>query len=368
MAFGYCEAVYNCPCESYPYPNFNECLADLSIAYDAINDEAFIAGLSYDGSCPAQELNEIEALACKGSVAGLPAGVCVPPCNAWHGPHGAGSICEVVASSPELGLGFSNCAQGLTCLAGVCVNPCQVGQLPGIGQPCPDLVCAAGAMCDASQVCVAMPTLPGPAETCLNNLCDPTRAVCVIEANVCAALPTVGQACVQGQCDPSSYCGIDDVCVARPPLVCGLIVGNPGDGDGDGDGDPTGDGDGDGDGDPGDCSATPLSNTLPVLINGDTFSAPSADNGTCGGGGPEQSYTFVAPSSGIYYVSLEGSDYDTVLYVRDGDCTGAELACADDTIETTSALEVALAADQEVTIFVDGYDGPGNFVLQISLF
>ena len=37
MASGYCEAVYGCQCESYPYDNFNECLGDLSVAYDELN-------------------------------------------------------------------------------------------------------------------------------------------------------------------------------------------------------------------------------------------------------------------------------------------------------------------------------------------
>jgi hypothetical protein len=381
MAFGYCEAVYNCACETYPYTNFNECYGKLSVAYDEVNDEAYLAGLQYDGSCPAKELEQIEQLACKNWLPELPAGVCMRPCNAWYGPFGPGQVCTVVASAPEIGVAFSTCAQGLTCFAGVCVDPCQLSALPKIGEPCPDLICEAGAMCDASQICVAMPSLPGPAEACFNGQCDPERAVCVTDANICAALPAAGQPCVQSQCDRSSYCGAADICVARPPLACGLVApGIPGDGDGDGDpttgdgdGDPTtGDGDGDpttgdGDGD-GNCNSSALANSLPVVVNGTTNSASNLDSGSCGGGGPEVSYTFVAPVSGYYWMSLVGSSYDTILYVRDGNCNGAELACNDDYDDVASALEVYLYADQQVTIFVDGYDGGGSYLLQIDLY
>ena len=258
LAFGYCEAVYSCSCESYPYANFNACYAEVSVGYAEVANEAYAAGLAYDGTCPVKELDQINNLACKSSVPELPSGVCIPPCNAWYGPLPAGSFCEIVASSAEVGVGFSTCAQGLSCIGGVCVNPCQlVDDLPGLGQPCPQFVCATGATCDLeSQICVALPQLPGPGEACVDSACDPERAVCVIEANVCAALPTLGQPCLMGQCGGDTYCSIDDVCVAKPALACGLLGGGGFPGDGDGDGDPTtGDGDGDpttgdGDGDP----------------------------------------------------------------------------------------------------------------------
>ena len=251
MSSSFCEAVFSCSCETYPYDNFNQCYAGLNSAYAEAVNEAYLAGLSYDGTCPAKQLEQLESLACKSALPELPAGVCAPPCNAWHGSLPVGSFCEVVASNVEAGVAFSACAQGLSCVGGVCVNPCQlVDDLPGLGQPCPQFVCAEGATCDLeSQICVALPQLPGPGEACVDGLCDPDRAICVADANVCAALPTIGQPCVMGQCDANSYCSIaDDVCLARPALVCGLLVGDVGgDGDGDGDGDPTTTGDGDGD-------------------------------------------------------------------------------------------------------------------------
>ena len=63
-----------------------------------------------------------------------------------------------------------------------------------------------------------------------------------------------------------------------------------------------------------------------------------------------------------------GSPTDTILYVRDGTCSGAELACDDDGAQPASLLEVSLSAGQEVTIFVDSFEpAGGDFVLSIVL-
>jgi hypothetical protein len=383
MAGGYCNAVFSCQCEDYPYASPNECFAELLEDYDTVNDEAFLSGLLYDGTCPAQELSEIESLACRGAVPAVPEGICVPPCNVWHGNQQVGFPCQVLASSPELGLAWSNCGQGLTCNGEVCVNPCAGGvMLPAIGQPCPEGVCAAGAICDATMTCVAAPALPSAGQPCLDGVCN-ASSVCVTATNTCAALPTIGNLCIEGQCDANSICE-GQICVARPPLACFLLGGGgvPGDGDGDpttgdGDGDPTtGDGDGDpttgdGDGD-GDCGSTTfLPETVPAAWAGNTAGGPIVDAGSCGGGnGPEQMLTYVAPQSGIYQMSTEGSLIDTVLYVRDGDCLGAELACNDDDVDLAPAsiLTVSLTAGQQVTIFVDSFEADGGeYVLAITL-
>lgn len=372
MAEGYCTAVYSCMCSDYPYPNVNECFADLVEAYDIVNDQAFLAGLAYDGTCPAKELDSIEALACKGYVPPAPEGVCYAPCNVWHGNLPGGYPCEVIATSAELGLAFSNCGQGLVCQAGVCTNPCQGGALlPGVGQPCPGMVCATGAVCDeATMTCVAAPTLPGPGQPCPDGVCSETAA-CVV--GTCVALPAAGQPCLDGLCDANSYCGGDNFCLTKEALACYLLGGGaPGDGDGDptgdGDGDPTGDGDGDGDGAPG-CEATALESSVPTAWVGDTTSGVNTYAGTCGGdGGPEDVLSYVAPQDGLYELSLEGSPFDTVLYVRDGSCDGAELTCDNDSvIPPASLVEVSLTTGQEIFIFVDGFEGGGTYVLNINM-
>ena len=101
--------------------------------------------------------------------------------------------------------GYSDCASGLSCAEGVCYDPCdaqgdylQEGddcddtnpdagycdyskdlycdaelmvctKAPGLGQPCPGYICAAGAVCDQmDMMCVAA---PGVGEPCPNYVC-----------------------------------------------------------------------------------------------------------------------------------------------------------------------------------------------------
>ena len=82
----------------------------------------------------------------------------------------------------------------------------------------------------------------------------------------------------------------------------------------------------------------------------------------------EATYAFVAPHTGTFFVSTAGSRYDTVLYVRDGSCTGRELACDDDQGgRGTSALQLELDTGQRVVVVVDGFDGAGGrFQLSIE--
>jgi hypothetical protein len=92
------------------------------------------------------------------------------------------------------------------------------------------------------------------------------------------------------------------------------------------------------------------------------FSAPSfgaetldgADDyaGSCGGAGAgDIGLQVVALDAGRYEVSVEGSSFDMVVYVRDGtDCTGEELACGE-------TVEVALTAGQQVVAIADGVGG-----------
>ena len=202
--------------------------------------------------------------------------------------------------------------------------------------------------------------------------------MCIADANVCGQLPPLGQPCVQGQCEKGTYCGSDDVCVASPALACGLIGVGSGDGDGDGDGDPTtgdgdgdpttGDGDGDpttgdGDGDPG-PACTPMGG-LGMGVNGSTVEASDVYSGSCGGaGGNDQVWWFVPDYTGTYFISVS-ADFDSVLYMRDGDdCTGAELACDGDLGNGLgSSFEIEVQAFQSYTIFVDSHGESGDYLL-----
>jgi Zn-dependent metalloprotease len=117
------------------------------------------------------------------------------------------------------------------------------------------------------------------------------------------------------------------------------------------------------------CPEIPLGSVLPVVRAGSTTDASNSLAGTCGGRGPERTFLYTAPATGIYTISTvdPGTDYDTVLYVRSNTCGGAELQCNDDFSGLQSQVTVSLTAGQAVVIVVDGYGGDsGNFVLHIN--
>lgn len=108
------------------------------------------------------------------------------------------------------------------------------------------------------------------------------------------------------------------------------------------------------------CEAAPLPAEPPVSIVGSTVGEPAQNAGSCAptDASPEAVYLFVPPVTGQYLLGTSGSSYDTVLYVRAGDCGGPELACNDDSpSDITSELVVDLVAGQPVYVFVDGYGG-----------
>jgi hypothetical protein len=108
------------------------------------------------------------------------------------------------------------------------------------------------------------------------------------------------------------------------------------------------------------CPAGVLGPELPETLFGNTFGELDDFVGSCGGdGSPDVGYTFTAPAAGSYTFDTHGSQLDTVIYVLDDECTGTELACNDDGDGLQSALTVDLAADQTVTVIVDGNDAAG---------
>jgi hypothetical protein len=87
------------------------------------------------------------------------------------------------------------------------------------------------------------------------------------------------------------------------------------------------------------------------------------------GEGPEVTLRWTAPSAGSYKFDTRGSEFDTVLYLRES-CQGSQLTCNDD-IETgmlRSETSASLQADQTVIIIVDGWSPreAGDWVLNIT--
>jgi len=94
----------------------------------------------------------------------------------------------------------------------------------------------------------------------------------------------------------------------------------------------------------------------------DDLDPPCIGEGTAG----DIAYAWVAPATGTFVFTTEGSNYDTALYVLDGDCFGPVLACNDDYQGLQSQVILQATQGQAFTIFIDGYSSnEGSYFLSI---
>lgn len=120
------------------------------------------------------------------------------------------------------------------------------------------------------------------------------------------------------------------------------------------------------------CPETDLGSPPTVSVSGSTAGkANSVGGASCGGGGnnaPDATFLYTAPLAGNYQMTTAGSFFDTILYVRNGTCSGTQLACNDDSNGTLqSRVVVTLAAGQSVVVVVDGFGtASGSFDLAIA--
>lgn len=117
------------------------------------------------------------------------------------------------------------------------------------------------------------------------------------------------------------------------------------------------------------CPDFEIMGALPAVEMGSTVGEVNSSSGSCGfGDAPDVAYTFTAPEAGTYIFDTEGSAFDTVLYAFDGEtCEGAELACNDQAIGNQSRIVLDLAADQQITVVVDGWStGQGDYILNVT--
>ena len=72
--------------------------------------------------------------------------------------------------------------------------------------------------------------------------------------------------------------------------------------------------------------------------------------------------------SGEYRVRTAGSEYDTLVHVREGSCQGPELACNDDTWQLLSQVFFVAEAGESFIITVDGFStSSGDYRLEVAL-
>jgi hypothetical protein len=114
------------------------------------------------------------------------------------------------------------------------------------------------------------------------------------------------------------------------------------------------------------CADVNLGSALGSSVAIGSTTGSGNDSRSCGGDGNDVSFGWFAPASGQYVIDLCDSEqtWDSVLTIRDGSCTGPQLACGDDECSGLSAqprVTLNLMAGQGIVIVVDsafqGLDG-----------
>lgn len=109
---------------------------------------------------------------------------------------------------------------------------------------------------------------------------------------------------------------------------------------------------------------------------GDTTGNVGENEGSCGGDAGEAVFYFVLNEASFVHVDTVGTSFDSVAYVRAGECeAGAELGCDDDSAGMWAAtLDFTILYPGTYFVFVDGYTidpigGPneGPFALNIEI-
>jgi deoxyribonuclease-1 len=118
------------------------------------------------------------------------------------------------------------------------------------------------------------------------------------------------------------------------------------------------------------CPGADLGSPIGSTVIADTTTGESKlFTGSCGGSdAPERTFAFVAPKPALYTFHTLGSSLPSVIYLLDGACDGAELACNDDFDGTQqSAVSISLTQGQRIIVVVDGEDSlAGDFDLTIT--
>lgn len=112
-------------------------------------------------------------------------------------------------------------------------------------------------------------------------------------------------------------------------------------------------------------------NAIPIAlgetVTGSTTDANASAASSCiDAGSRDVWYSFTPDADGAYRISLCGSSYDTMLQVRNG-CSGATLACADDSCGLQTEVCVTLTTGNAYVIRVAGYgNSAGDYQLTVT--
>lgn len=169
----HCERVQACRCET-PI-TAESCDEEITDRWNRRVRLGDARGLQYDAECFSTIVADLERDACYTPGGSNP--LCASFCAVYHGDKQLEESCEAV---DEL---VSDCAQGLLCHEGTCVEPCTVLGGRQQGEPCVDPELGTGFFDDCAQ-----------------------GLACSWETGTCIPLATEGQSCADTQCSEDLYC------------------------------------------------------------------------------------------------------------------------------------------------------------------
>lgn len=194
-----CEQADTCRCAGTQ--DMNACEVRRS-TWDERLAEGRRLGLVFDAACLETIQARVQTHGCLDATT-EDGHLCENFCAVFHGTVERGEDCEGHDALT------STCAQGLTCLDGTCVEPCD--RLGGLaeGAPCLDDDgntfddCAENLICDVElRRCAALPDVGSP---CVNGECG-RDAWCDWETGVCRDAAGVGESCQNAECVDSAFC------------------------------------------------------------------------------------------------------------------------------------------------------------------
>lgn len=185
-----CELAHvECDCSDPYLPSQDVCLDLNTQVVEMWGNQARAAGLVYDGNCAAEVLAWLEQSGCDtySELEYAECVVCSSPGGVYHGNVGEGAACAMH------GL-YSDCASGLSCLFGTCVDSCADDyEPPSIGE---------------GELCTDVNSYP-------LGLCE-APLLCNTDTHVCVSVPAIGEACPDGYCQDGAYCPGTGFCVESP--------------------------------------------------------------------------------------------------------------------------------------------------------
>lgn len=195
-----CEHAESCRCAGTGRDA--DCLEERRALWDARVDEARDLGLRYDAACVEAIAARLEEYGCASAAAG-PEHLCASYCAVFHGDRELGTSCQRHDDT------VSDCAQGLVCREGSCVEPCPALTGRTEGQRCMSEEgvaiedCAHDLHCSWQSGLCEAPAQAG--ESCASRDCA-TDLWCDYTTSFCRASLGEGEPCETGRCDQGLFC------------------------------------------------------------------------------------------------------------------------------------------------------------------